>query len=360
MKQIIFITSTISNSHCKNRIEDFIHNGYDVRVYSFQRDKETIPAALPYQPIILGEIISANYFKRLFTYLKGIYSLLKKHKHDNNILYFVFGLDLAMFLRLLGPRNLSYIYEEADLVQTYGSNRILRKILDHLDKTTILNAKLALLTSEGFVDYHFSEKGKPDNIIIVPNKLNPAILQYSTTATATNIEHLRIAFVGGARFDSIDYFVATFLAHFSQHEFHFYGPVEPRMNRFGEKYKNVFYHGRFKNPDDLPQIYENIDLLLCTYDYRIDNVRYAEPNKLYESIYFRKPIIVSHNTFLAKKVSKLNIGYVIDSFSESDIISFIHNLTYQSIEEKITACAKINQNDCIMDDKNLFVRIKKL
>ena len=46
---IIFITSTTSNSHCKNRIEQFIQQGYKVHVYSFRRDKETTPENLPYK-----------------------------------------------------------------------------------------------------------------------------------------------------------------------------------------------------------------------------------------------------------------------------------------------------------------------
>ena len=360
MKQIIFITSTVSNSHCKNRIEDFIQRGFNVVVYSFRRDNEAIPTSLSYHPILIDEIVSANYLKRLFTYLKGIYTILKKYKHSKNALYFVFGLDLAIFLRFLASKKVSYIYEEADLVQTYGSNRVIRALLDYIDKKTILKAKLALLTSEGFVDYHFSGRKRPENIIIVPNKLNPAIQQYPIIQTDTDISHIRFAFVGGARFDSIDFFVETLLANFPQHEFHFYGPVEERMNRFGEMYNNVFYHGRFKNPEDLPVIYKNIDLLLCAYDYRIDNVRYAEPNKLYESIYFRKPIIVSSNTFLAKKVSDLGIGYHLDSLDNNAIISFIQNITLESIETKRDACSDISQEECIINDQLLFSRIRNI
>jgi glycosyltransferase involved in cell wall biosynthesis len=132
------------------------------------------------------------------------------------------------------------------------------------------------------------------------------------------------------------------------------------MNRFGEMYNNVFYHGRFKNPEDLPVIYKNIDLLLCAYDYRIDNVRYAEPNKLYESIYFRKPIIVSSNTFLAKKVSDLGIGYHLDSLDNNAIISFIQNITLESIETKRDACSDISQEECIINDQLLFSRIRNI
>ena len=357
MKPIIFITSTTSNSHCKNRIEQFIQQGYKVHVYSFRRDKETTPENLPYKIQVLGDIVSSNYLKRLTIYFRGIKKMVSLYKKEKNILYYSFGLDLAMFLRLFVQKQ-QYLYEEADLVQTYHSNKIVTKLLNCIDRKIISDSLHTILTSEGYLQYHFPNGAYPKNVTIVPNKLNPAILNYSAKKSKTDMTHLRFAFVGGARFDSIDHFVEVFLANFPQHEFHFYGHVEPRMNRFAEKYENVFYHGRFKNPDDLANIYANIDILLCAYDYRYANVRYAEPNKLYEAIYFEKPIIVSKSTFLSEKVSKLNIGYMIDPFDDNAIKQFVNGLSTESIEEKIGACMNIPKKTCIMDE-NICINLMK-
>ena len=346
---IIFITSTTSNSHCKNRIEQFIQQGYKVHVYSFRRDKETTPENLPYKIQVIGEIVSSNYLKRLTIYFRGIKKVVSLYKKEKNILYYAFGLDLAMFLRLFVQKQ-QYLYEEADLVQTYHSNKIVTKLLNCIDRKIISDSLHTILTSEGYLQYHFPNGAYPKNVTIVPNKLNPAILNFSAKKSKTDMTHLRFAFVGGARFDSIDHFVEVFLENFPQHEFHFYGPVEPRMNRFAEKYENVFYHGRFQNPDDLAGIYGSIDILLCAYDYRFANVRYAEPNKLYEAIYFEKPIIVSKSTFLSEKVSKLNIGYIIDPFDDNAIKQFVNGLSKESIEEKIDACINIPKKTCIIDE----------
>lgn len=115
---IIFIASTITDSHCKNRIEQFIQQGYKVHVYSFRRDKETTPKNLPYKIQVIGEIVSSNYLKRLTIYFRGIKKVVSLYKKEKNILYYAFGLDLAMFLRLFVQKQ-QYLYEEADLVQTY-------------------------------------------------------------------------------------------------------------------------------------------------------------------------------------------------------------------------------------------------
>lgn len=356
---IIFITSTTSNSHCKNRIEQFIQQGYKVHVYSFRRDKETTPENLPYKIQVIGEIVSSNYLKRLTIYFRGIKKVVSLYKKEKNILYYSFGLDLAMFLRLFVQKQ-QYLYEEADLVQTYHSNKIVTKLLNCIDRKIISDSLHTILTSEGYLQYHFPNGAYPKNVAIVPNKLNPAILNYSAKKSKTDMTHLRFAFVGGARFDSIDHFVEVFLENFPQHEFHFYGPVEPRMNRFGEKYSNVFYHGRFKNPDDLADIYGNIDILLCAYDYRYANVRYAEPNKLYEAIYFQRPIIVSKDTYLSKKVEQLNIGYTIDPFDDASVTTFVQNLTLDTLKTKQGACTSISQEDCILNDTTLFQKLSKI
>ena len=83
---IIFIASTITDSHCKNRIEQFIQQGYQVVVYSFRRNNEKIPTNLPYDVNTIGEIVSSNYFKRLHTYFKGIRTLTSQQSKNHHIL----------------------------------------------------------------------------------------------------------------------------------------------------------------------------------------------------------------------------------------------------------------------------------
>ena len=341
-KEIIFIISSLSNSHCKNRILDFMQDGYEIKVYGFQRNGEAIPTGLPYPITIVGSIQDTQYRARIKTYLKGISRVVKLEGRNN--LYFTFGLDLTLFLTIISLRS-KYIYEEADLVHTY-MNGWRKRLLERIDKCLICHSQYTILTSEGFAQYHFGQH-YPKNVRIVPNKLNANILNFPFLKSQLDINHLRFAFVGGARFDTIDFFVQTFLENFPQHEFHFYGIVEPRMERFKEQFPNVFYHGRFKNPDDLPSIYENIDLVLSTYDTRFDNVRYAEPNKLYEAIYFRTPIIVSEDTFLAQKVQKTGIGFVVNPFSSSAIIQFVQSITEQQLIQTQKACQTIPQTDCI-------------
>ena len=142
---------------------------------------------------------------------------------------------------------------------------------------------------------------------------------------------------------------------------HVFGYVENEMeDKFKSltKYKNLKFHGAFKNPDDLPIIYSKIDVVLSTYDAEYDNVRYAEPNKLYEAIYFNTPIIVSKNTFLETKVLKYKIGYSVDAKSEQDIIQLIKDVN-ETLNDRIENCRKIDKKECVNLNQTFFERLKK-
>jgi glycosyltransferase involved in cell wall biosynthesis len=155
-------------------------------------------------------------------------------------------------------------------------------------------------------------------------------------------------------------FIKVFCGNYPQHEFHIYGgPVSDEFLKL-KKYKNCFFHGIFSNPDDLPKIYSELDLLLSTYGNSSENVRYAEPNKLYEAIYFEVPIIVSSGTFLSEKVEKLGIGYSINAQNDDEVINLIKNLTTESLQEKINNEMLIPKEDLIDKNDDFFNKLDNM
>lgn len=352
----IFLFSDASDSHNINRVEDFVRGGCEVEVFSFIRKGRKIKSQEKVPMTILGEIEDGNYINRLFLYYKSIKKIVEKYKKED-VVYYTLGLHIAFFIDILSKGN-RFIYEEADLVHTYFKVHLLKLIFEKIDKRIIRNSYLTFLTSEGFALYHFGNF-IPDNVRIVTNRLNPSIQDCELERPRLfNSQKICIGFVGLPRFDSVYNFIDCFCSNFPQFEFHIFGA--PMDIHFEElmKYNNCICHGRFSNPNDLPQIYSSIDLVLCTYDIKYDNVRYAEPNKIYEAIYFRKPIIVSDHTYLGNKVKALNIGYVINALDNSAIISFINSLSLDSINEKICSCNLIPKCSAINDNSELISKVK--
>lgn len=357
MKKVIFIINAIQQQRCLKRVEEFIDHGYEVKAYGFSRSEVVPTQPKRFEIEVLGHIDNGiAYAKRLWIMYKALRPVFLQHKNED-VIYYYFLLDVAMVCLFIS--NKPYIYEESDLMQTYLSFSPLRYTLDLIDRCLIRHSVLTTMTSEGFLQYHFPQE-KPTNICLVPNRLNPRVTELPRRKHPTDIHHLKIAFVGGARFDSIVHIADTILTHFPQHEFHFYGTISDHhedFKRIQDTYSNVRFHGKFTNPDDLPAIYENIDLLVATYDTKYENVRYAEPNKLYEAIYFLAPILVSRGTFLAEKVKRLGIGFDIDPLNDNEIITFFNHLQPNDIQRCADNCKRIDTQNIIDRNPDLFNKL---
>ena len=351
-KKIVVILSTINSPYCNKRIAALQDTGISMDIYGYERKGVEVPKDLPYSVITLGGVSEGDYKRRVGLYIKTLRGIAKKYNNEETT-YYLFGLDIAMFF-LLFNKKVHYLYDECDLTHTYmgfGS-----RFLELIDKKIIQKASLTITTSEGFIQYHFGDK-RPGNIVLAENKLDKKIIDYKPIARCADNEKLSIGFVGYPRFNSVYNFIDVFCSNYPNFDFHvFGGPVQSEFQSLS-KYPNCHFHGFFQNPQDLPMIYSSIDLVLCTYDIVYDNVRYAEPNKLYESIYFNTPIIVSSKTFLAEKVKRLGVGYEIDAMNKDSIVSFISNISKESIEDKKKEMRKIDKIMAVRDDNELVNRI---
>lgn len=358
MKEIIFILSSLSDSHFRKRVEDFIEDGYCVSVYGFKRSGEQIPDTLPYSVNVLAEIKSRNYFSRLSTYYKCFKRLKDICKGK---LCFYSSLDIAMFCRRM--IDAPYIYEICDItemtVRQPIQNFLIRENIKSIEKSNI-----TILTSQGFLD--FFGLNMSTKVVLLPNKISkgcPEIANLQRQFKA-NGKALKIGYVGSVRFETIYNFISA-CCNYPDIEIHIYG-VFAKADPYGvmtetlvSEYPNIFYHGKFKNPEDLPNIYEDIDMLLCTYTPSDRNVLYAEPNKFYEALYFKCPIIVSKNVFLGDKVAAMNVGYAIDATSEITIREFLDSLNADSYKDKYQSCLSVSKEDCINDSSELFALLEK-
>lgn len=347
--KIIFLFGSLG-SHQEHRVQDFIEQGYEVEVFAFKRRYTDMDISFRSVPVTLvGEIQqNASYINRLPTLYRGISLVAKKFSNEHNVCFFYEGLMVAMIASLLIKHP--YIYEECDLVHLEIGNVVVQHLLDMVDKKVIQRSWRTIFTSEGFVEYHFGDN-QPKNIILVPNKLPNSICSLPMPAHKDiDISHLDIAFVGVLRYESIHNFIKVFLTNFPNRHFHLFGLIGNDSFSDVINMPNFHNHGPFQNPDDLPSIYTSIDMLLCTYDARMGNVQWAEPNKLYEAIYFEKPIIVSKNTFLQRKVNKLGIGVAIDAMNDDEIIDFIERITVYDLQTMVNNIQKINKASCITEN----------
>lgn len=362
MKTLVFIALQLSQPRCIKRIETFRKAGFPIKVYGF--DSGLYSSTLKKLPFEVEEVITRDKnisrLKKIKSFSSTIRRIIKENKKDS--IFYLFGFEIASIAWLNGCKN--YIYEEADVTASRSNNNITRNVLLAIDRAIIRKSKLTIFTSLGFVKYLFGEK-RPQNITLMPNKLSTyfnAEKKAEIVSSVIDIEHIKFGFIGLIRYpNTIIRFAKVIGKHFPQHEFHFFGDAEKKEYIDDElrSYKNVIMHGTFENPKDLQEIYSNIDISIVCYDTTSGNVRIAEPNKLYESIFFETPIVVSAGTFLEERVKENNAGYAIDSSKDDAIIDFVNNITKSDIDVIIERMKQVPYMELI-DSNDILVGKTKI
>lgn len=356
MRKIVFILNSVQQQRCLKRIEEFIRNGYVVEAYGFNRS-DTVPTNPEGFDIkVIGNIPQKmTTFQRVKLMHKAIKDVRKKYK-GQSVIYYYFLLDVALTSGMI-KRN-SFCYENSDLMYGYFPKKM-QCIFKSIDRLVVKRSLVSVFTSAGFVEYLFGDKC-PANVVVIPNRLNKKILDLPyPPKRKTDINHLTFSFVGALRQPATRVFVKTLLKYFPQHEFHFHGMIHQIHRGFYEKlaqqYPQFHLGGTFSNPKDLPEIYEKCDILVSAMGLKSSpNIEYAEPNKFYEAIYFRKPIVVSANSYVGRKVKALGIGYCLSDFTEEGIKDFIGSITEESFEEIHNNLERIPKEEAVDDNPKLY------
>ena len=360
MKEIVFILTTL-DAHATHRVNDFVAHGFHVQVNTFVRVNARQLLETKWPVNVIGEFPNAlPYRQRIKIIVQGIRQVARQYKGRKDVVFYYLGLDIAMFAT--GLIHQPYIFEECDLNHTYIGNKVVRAVMERIDCRIIRRSLQTIFTSEGFFTYH--QLKNTDNITLIANKLPRSIYDVpALSKRPTDTQHLSFGFAGDVRYETIVNFASVLVRRFPMHEFHFFGTIQERVKQSVtelEQFPNCHFHGRFRSPDDLPKIYSQIDFTLATYDTRFENVRYAEPNKIYEAVYFRTPIIVSKGTFLQTKCEKLGIGCAVDAMSEDDVVRLVSGLTQERVDKMYADIQLLPQAYAIDNNDAFFDKLKTI
>ena len=353
--KIVFIISSVTDSHIIRRIESFQKEGFEIDVYGFSRGVSTINSLKGTRIHIIGHVEDQKYFGRIRSELKAVNNVLNKYSKD--VLFYVWGFELAAICMLKGRK---YLYEISDMRYPQLSTPI-KQILGWLDKRMIKKSIGTLITSEGFIQYMGMDI-QDKSFLLMPNKLTESFKDIKRPQPISISQKVRFGFIGYYRYpDTVIRMARVIGESYPHHEFHFWGtgpePILSQVKDLALKFDNVIEHGSFKNPDDLYTVYDSVDVIACNYDSKRANERIAEPNKLYESIFFNKPIIVSQETFLGQKVERMGVGYVIESHTDESIKSFLDNLNIEDINVKSKKENSISTEELLEDYTEVWKRI---
>lgn len=349
--KIVFLQASLSQPRELKRIRSFLDAGFDVEGYGFDRGFYNINSIVDNENFFnLGFSKSGtNYIEKFIYAKKALQKVFLKYRSEN-VIYYTFSFNHAMICKFYGRKKT--IYEISDLVYGYFKVRLIHILFKEIDKWLIKSSFLAVMTSQGFYNYLFPFNHLT-NVHIQPNRLDKYFINVDRGNKPVNCEKIIFSYIGSFRYpNTVFRFARVIGEHYKNHEFHFYGDSEytDDVKALAKKYTNVIYHGQFRNPNDLQEIYSRINIVVACYDIKTFNERVAEPNKLFEALFFKKPIIVSKNTYLATQVEKFGCGFEIDASKEDNIISFIDSLEITKINEVVNRIEHIPLTRIIDDD----------
>lgn len=358
-KKIVFIAMALSQPRCIKRVISFKDRGFECQVFGYDRGKYDINSYPEDVSVTnLGRLEDNKYFRKSIKVFRDIVRI-KKANHSKGTIFYAFGFFQALYLKLLGER---YIYEISDILYAYPKFIRLLGILKTIDKRIIRGSVATVMTSGGF--YSFFGLALP-KVFVIPNRVSPSLTRLPFKANKETTNKLAFGFVGSLRYQTILDFAQVVGEGYPQHEFHFWGglkegPMKTAVDDLVNQFDNVFYHGAFRSPEDLPIVYDSFDITVSCYQVSSLNERIAEPNKLYESIFFNKPIVVSDGIYLSDRVKEMGCGYCIDASSKESISSFLNSLNVDAVRNLSQRISLIDEKLIVSDQNDLNEYIKAI
>lgn len=245
----------------------------------------------------LGKIIP------MYKYKKIVESIINKHNYTHLIILTTLP-GVLISKVLLNKYRDKYILDIRDY--TYEKYNFYKNIVDRLVEESYFTA----ISSKGFLKFLKNSKK-----IVTCHNIGMDFKEEKLAQDLKSKKKIIIGFVGGVRYYKENCALIDALTNNPKYELLYVGrpnsDCDLRSYCINKNIKNVFFEGEFKNSDK-PKIYEKVDIINAIYGYNSLEVTTALPNRLYDGLLFKKPILASKGTYLGDLVAKNNIGCVLD------------------------------------------------
>lgn len=252
-------------------------------------------------------------FKRLFIPLLKFWirelRYLNKNKKRYDVIHacdFDTGFPLMMLLHK--PKIVYDIYDY--YADTHSAPKIIDKSIRKLETRLIRKSDAVIICNE--IRKKQILPAEPEKLYIIHNS-PPDINMLSTKCTSKSSSKIRLVYVGTLSKDRFLMEMSEVISGRDDIELHIggIGVLESYFSQISGKFSNITFYGKMSYNDVL-SLEKECDIMTATYDPRIINNRYASPNKFYESLMLKKPLIMMKNTGMDTFVEEYKLGEVID------------------------------------------------
>ena len=262
------------------------------------------------------------------------------------------------------------VYEVADIRDILLKKNINSFFLRWLERVLIKKIDLLVVTSKAYITDYYEEIQGLKNIryIVIENKLNTEMgLKKNITNRINKDNIIRIGYFGLIRCKR-SWQILKKVACNSKGRIQIYIRGIPmgidNFDKEANETPNIIYDGPYIAPDDLPSIYNNVDLVWSCYPYQGKNVGnwcWARTNRFYESCYFKKPMIAQSETQDGEVVKERNLGICVNLSDIDGTVNNILRITREELFRWYKNVSKLSQKYYLYTDehKKLLVALNE-
>lgn len=291
--------------------EDYLKQqnySYDIILWNRSQQEADIPNAYSYQGkdrhSKVGKLLPFMGWRRF------VLDILKKQHYDRLIILSTLPAVLLAD-KLLGEYRNRFWFDIRDF--TYENFSFYKKLVEKL----VHAAATVSISSPAFRSF----LPESDKIYLTHNISNQDAAESRCNLNTSHMP-ITIGFVGGIQFFDQN---KRLLQQFANHpRFYLKYVGKPHFGCDLEQYcqkngiTNVAFYSTFTN-EQKPAIYREIQLINCVYGKHNPVVRLLVPNRLYDCVLFKKPILVSKGTYLAEIVTQYRLGLAVDVETEDTV-----------------------------------------
>lgn len=308
-----------------------------------------------------------NTFSTLISFLvlvKKYLKVLKKFNpdiiHASNLL----GTSIACLYRFIHNKKVQIIEEVGDINKylidsTKGINKLFQKFLRFLDGYMLKRCSLLIVTSEAFYENYYINFISKDKVLYLPNEPELSVFDNFKKKDGGVFT---VGFIGSVRYQKQLEMLFEVAKHCKIRVFVAgEGISYPYLL---EKYKNIPYiefYGKYDYEKEVKNLYERVDCVYSVYDTQKGNVCIALPNRLYESVTCKLPLLVAKNTRLAELTEEWGVGISVSDNDINDLQTAINLLKndYELRREIEVNCENAKVNFVFEKNNRIYKKLLK-
>ncbi|MEQ2678554.1 glycosyltransferase family 4 protein [Enterocloster citroniae] len=258
----------------------------------------------------------------LLKFWSAEYKFLINKKDSFDIIH-ACDFDTALIAFLAAKRlNKKIVYDIFDYyAESHKAPKIIKYLIKKIDTFVISKSDATIICSE--LRRKQIGMAKPNNLIVIHNTpIENKSLQEGTEDLNYCNRKIRLVYVGLLSDDRFLENISNVICSRKDIEWHIggWGKLDNYFKKLSEQYKNIIYYGMMPYTDVL-KLEKKCDLMTAIYDPNLPNHTYAAPNKFYEALMIKKPLIMVQGTGMDSYITEYNLGEVINlnghSFEES-------------------------------------------